>query len=94
MNVAQNKPAWQSSTLSPDTTADKATDGNPDPERAKGSCAVTRDGQHSTSWWLVDLEREYAIKEVTVVNIGDDLGNQKIRYVALDLRTVIRRSRF
>ncbi len=72
--MAQNKPAWQSSTLSTNTTADKATDGNPATERAKASCAVTGDGQNSSSWWLVDLDREYAVKEVTVVNIGDDLG--------------------
>ena len=68
------KPAWQSSTQSPDTSADKATDGNRNPNLAQGSCAATVDGQAGGSWWLVDLKREYDVKEVVVVNRGDSLG--------------------
>ncbi len=73
MNVALGKSAWQSSTQS-QNTADRATDGNVEPDAAEGSCAVTIDGQSGGSWWLVDLEREYRITEVALVNRGDLLG--------------------
>lgn len=74
VNVAQGKPAWQSSTHSPATAADRATDGNSDPDLAKGSCAVTAEGQGGASWWVVDLQREYNIIGVAVTNRGDLLG--------------------
>ncbi len=75
--------------MSEDTAADKATDGNPNPDQAKGSCAVTMDGQNSSAWWFVDLKREYVIQEVAVVNIGDDQGAYRFPYIASDMNKPI-----
>ncbi len=94
VNVVQNKPAWQSSAESEATAADRATDGNPDPKRAIGSCAVTTNGQNSSAWWLVDLAREYVIQEVAVVNIADDQGACRLSYRVSDANKSTRHRRF
>ncbi len=72
--MALGKPAWQSTTLSPDTAAAKATDGDVNPDLTQGSCAATLDGEDGGSWLVVDLEREYTVTEVAVTNRGDLLG--------------------
>ncbi len=72
--MAVGKPAWQSTTQSPDTAAAKATDGDVTPDLTRGSCAATLDGENGGSWLVVDLKREYTVREIAVVNRGDILG--------------------
>lgn len=59
LNLALNKPAKQSSLL---FAAEKAVDGNYD------SFSHTADGDTSTKWWQVNLEKKYVIGEIKLYN--------------------------
>ncbi|XP_066267372.1 fibropellin-3-like [Branchiostoma lanceolatum] len=75
-NVAQGKPAYQSSTH-PDPNigpASAAVDGNTNTDFSAGSCASTLD-QSNPSWW-VDLGQEHIIDRVDIFNRQDCCGEQ------------------
>ena len=65
-NVALRKPAAQSTTQSMTYKAQNAVDGN------RGTCTQTLN--EIDSWWLVNLEATYEIKEVVITNGGDLSG--------------------
>ena len=64
-NVALNKPAYQIST-DYGGTASRAVDGRREPDYSKLSCTHTR--KEMSPWWMVDLEKNYNIRYVTVTN--------------------------
>ncbi|XP_068136077.1 fucolectin-1-like [Hyperolius riggenbachi] len=68
-NVALNGVASQSSIFTRASTANKAIDGNLDPEFSSGSCAHTDDDV--SPWWRVDLLQPYKISRVIITNRGD-----------------------
>ena len=65
-NMALRKPAAQSTTQSRAYRALNAVDGN------RGTCTQTLN--EIGSWWLVNLEATYEIKEVVITNGGDLSG--------------------
>ena len=79
INVAENKPATQSSTYphgSVNPVAGLAVDGNNDGKLFTGkSGSCTR--RENNPWWQVDLERSYEIMSVVVWNRqdGGEFGN-------------------
>ena len=67
-NVALGKQAEQSGTA-PGTryaTADKAVDGDTNPEMSHGSCVNVRRSNNKPAWWQVDLGQEYDIAQVKI----------------------------
>ena len=69
----RSKLATQSSTAS-NAKASRATDGNTDTTFSKNSCTATK--EEESPWWSVDLERQMAVKSVTVYNRGDCCGDR------------------
>ncbi|XP_040288724.1 fucolectin-6-like [Bufo bufo] len=68
-NIARNGEASQSFTLSGDTIASKAIDGNTNSDLESRSCSSTS-GMSST-WWKVDLKQTYKLSHVVLTNRGD-----------------------
>ncbi|KAM3590784.1 uncharacterized protein V6R79_016616 [Siganus canaliculatus] len=65
VNVALNQSATQSSVES-DSHADRAVDGNRDPDHSHGSCTLTK--QETDPWWQVDLKMVYKVAAVMITN--------------------------
>ena len=65
-NLAQNKPAWQSSSAS-GGTADRAVDGKTDPDYSQGNTCTTTDNDYPP-WWMVDLGEQYDVTQVVITN--------------------------
>ncbi len=67
-NVALNKPAEQPGTSqsTPYATAGKAVDGDLNPNMDWKSCVNVKRTGNKPAWWLVDLEQEYDIAQVTI----------------------------
>jgi hypothetical protein len=68
VNVAQGKPATQSSTQY-DGEPSRAVDGNSNSAWGGGSCTHTNNGP--TEWWQVDLEQSYDIQSVDIWHRND-----------------------
>lgn len=66
VDVAKDKPAKQSPTLSGMFHASRAVDGNSLPYWEVGTCTHTE--LESSPWWYVDLESAYKIQAVLVTN--------------------------
>ena len=64
-NIANGRPAWQVSTLY-GAIAERATDGNRDPDFNQGSCTHT--DYAPDPWWYADLGYQATIGSVVVVN--------------------------
>nr|XP_034318610.1 neurogenic locus notch homolog protein 1-like [Crassostrea gigas] len=69
-NIAEGKPAKQSSTQS-DYNATYAVDGNRGTNHLVDKCTVTFNGD-TNPWWRVDLQAVYSIKSVRILNRGID----------------------
>ena len=69
VNLAYLRWTWQSSIVTP---AHKAVDGNANPDYFHGSCTQTR--KDLRPWWVVDLEQEFVVTEVTITNRGECCG--------------------
>ena len=67
-NVALHKPAFQSGTYS-DAAASRAVDGitQIQPDKTEGGCTAT-DWDTNEEWWMVNLEKPYAIINITLFN--------------------------
>ncbi|CAH1783521.1 unnamed protein product [Owenia fusiformis] len=68
-NIALNKPTSQSSTyITGHASAEsyKAVDGSDDRDWYHGSCTHTQNDVNA--WWMVDLEGEYLVQSVRLVN--------------------------
>ena len=72
MNIALNKPAYQSSVKAKTYSTDPGNivDGNLERNLNHGSCSITEDDDMDP-WWMVDLGRPYQIHNFTIVNRGD-----------------------
>ncbi|XP_070555725.1 uncharacterized protein [Ptychodera flava] len=68
-NVAVGKPAWQSSNWSGTSTADKAVDGNANPQWSGNSCTATN--QNQDAWWKTDLQSRHTVGQVVLTNRQD-----------------------
>ena len=68
VNLALHRPTWQSSTHGglPIYASSHAVDGNGHPVISSGTCILT--DTSSPSYWVVDLESVYEIREVRVQN--------------------------
>ena len=66
LNIAEGRPARQSSTLG-NAIASYAVDGN-----VYGACSVT--SESSSPWWRVDLGNTYRVDDVVVVIGGISNG--------------------
>ena len=68
VNVALHKPAFQSGTYT-DAVAGRAVDGitQPQYDKTEGGCATT-EGRTNEEWWMVNLEKPYAIINITIFN--------------------------
>lgn len=73
-NIAQFKPAKQSSTLDWKSTAYRAVDGNTDGNWATPSVMHTK-LEHG-AWWEVDLLDQYDISEIIIYNRTDEHSNR------------------
>ncbi|XP_069126315.1 uncharacterized protein [Argopecten irradians] len=76
-NLSLNKPASLSSLYEgsafydiPAGYAWRANDGNDNPNYIEGSCSHTAPNE-DTSWWQVDLQQQYDVISVSIVNRGD-----------------------
>ena len=69
-NLALEKPTNQSSVSDPKHASSKAVDGNVNSDATKHSCAITK-GATGGSWWEVNLEAVYQIREVVITSRGD-----------------------
>ena len=71
-NLAYRRPAYHSSSIAPYATADKAVDGNADPNYYHGHCLHTNDSTPgSPNWLVVDLQDLYYVKFVVLTNGGN-----------------------
>lgn len=77
-NVALNKPVFQSSKYRPENDANKTVDGNRDDNYFHGSCTHTL--HEVQPWIVVDLEGEYEIVGVEIVNRGDCCGKSHLYF--------------
>ena len=68
MNLALNKPAWQSSEFY-EHPANMAVDGDRNPDYYNESCSHT--SRDDGPWLTVDLQEEYLITVVNITNRGD-----------------------
>ena len=68
-NVALHKPAFQSGNYYPDTVAGRAVDEitQIQTEKTEGGCTST-DRDTNEEWWMVNLEKPYAIINITLFN--------------------------
>ena len=77
-NIAHRKPADQSGTApgTPYATADKAVDGDTNPEMSQRSCVnvVWNNFRAGRAWWQVDLKQEYDITQVTIFTTKKNRG--------------------
>ena len=69
-NLALEKPTNQSSVSDQKHASSKAVDGNVNSDARKYSCAITK-GAAGGSWWEVNLEAVYQIREVVITSRGD-----------------------
>lgn len=69
INVAPLGTATQISDWTPDTTADKAIDGNRDGRFSSGS--VQHTNSHFQAWWQVELDQSYVLHTINVWNRVD-----------------------
>jgi len=67
-NLARGKPTSQSSTYK-EGTSTKAVDGKKTNTIREKSCSRTSPGREG-SWWQVDLESVYEIRQVVIINGG------------------------
>ncbi len=74
VNLAQNKPAYQSSLYRSEYPAKNAVDGNKDSNMFGWSCTHT--AHDYPAWWLVDLQDTYNVTMVKVTNRGDCCGKK------------------
>ena len=65
-NIALHKPAMQSSDYDNLHKADRAVDGNADPDYHRNHCSCT--GESYEPWWAVDLQRRYTVLSVSLTN--------------------------
>ena len=87
VNIAQGKPAFQSS-LHDNDTADKAVDGNEDPDYHSGSCSHTKHWD-ANPWWAVDLQQQYSVYRVDITNRNDsDEYSQRLHDVVVSVSDV------
>ena len=77
-NLALEKPTNQSSISVPKHASSKAVDGNVNSDATKHSCAITN-GTTGGSWWEVNLEAVYQIREVVITSRGDCSCKFRIR---------------
>ena len=49
-------------------SADRAVDGNTNPDISADSCSHTLNNDDSNPWWAVDLESSQTVKTVTLYN--------------------------
>ena len=77
-NLALEKPTNQSSVSDPKHASSKAVDGNVYSDGEEHSCAVTN-GTTGGSWWEVNLEAVYQIREVVITSRGDCCRKFRIR---------------
>ena len=68
-NLALGKKTKQIATFY-ENHSDKAVDGNMNPDASNGGCAITP-GTTGGSWWEVNLEAVYQIREVVITSRGD-----------------------
>ncbi|XP_067656289.1 fucolectin-like [Haliotis asinina] len=73
-NIALGKPATQSS-VGVNGTANRAVDGNPNPNYYRHSCIHTLHGEID-QWWTVDLLAIYRVTAVKIQNRGDADGHK------------------
>ena len=73
-NVALNKPATQIGDYDEDWTADKAVDGDPDGDIDHNHCAHPAGDSGEFAWWMVNLEKQHAIYNVTIYRRDDGSG--------------------
>ena len=84
-NVALGKPASQSGTHLPYSTADKAVDGDRNPSFKDESCVHTDtlklsgENYNKSAWWQVDLGASYDVYEVIITNRNVYRGNIFVR---------------
>ena len=81
-NLALEKPTNQSSTSDPKHASSKAVDGNVNSDARKHSFTSTK-GATGGSWWEVNLEAVYQIREVVITSRGDCC--RKFAHTALGL---------
>ena len=72
INLALNKPAFQSSDHTNMGVASKAVDGITDTNFHAGHCSHTQINYNA--WWAVDLGEERKIAAVEITNRGDSYG--------------------
>ncbi|KAK2175551.1 hypothetical protein NP493_723g02006 [Ridgeia piscesae] len=72
-NIAYQKNASQviGSDYAKRWPAERAVDGNPDPDMTHGYCAHPETDWYHKAWWTVDLGDTYTISKVTIYNRGD-----------------------
>ena len=71
MNIARDKPAFQSS-VSYGGVPSRAVDGVTSTNYNAGSCTAT--AMESDPWWGVDLQAEYRVQDLLITNRGDCCG--------------------
>ena len=78
-NLALRKKTKHTTTFldNPDFASYKAVDGNMNPDAGQFSCAITK-GATGGSWWEVNLEAVYQIREVVITSRGDYLCKYRI----------------
>ena len=76
--MALNKPAFQSGTYS-DAVAGRAVDGitQIQSDKSEGGCTTT-DGDTNEEWWMVNLEKPYAIINITIFNRAGSCKNSSL----------------
>ena len=75
MNLALNKPAYQSSDGHMYGLAEHAVDGNPDGDYWRFSCTHTTDSH--MPWWAVDLGSDEMVSHVQISNRVDSESSSK-----------------
>ena len=82
-NLALKKKTKQTTTCldNPQFASYKAVDGNMNPDAGQFSCAITQ-GTTGGSWWEVNLEAVYQIREVVITSRGDCCRKLLIRSIA------------
>ena len=69
-NIAKGKPAAQSS-LYGSGVPQRAVDGNTNTKWGGNSCTHTL--QDNGNWWMVDLERLFAVAKIKITNVQDSV---------------------
>ncbi len=71
VNLALNKPAYQSAVLH-EGVPGRAVDGNANTLYGSNSCTHTPNSNNP--WWAVDLAKHYKILAIDITNRGEGLG--------------------